>query len=212
MKQFDLKAFRKDNGLTQKQMADLFSCNQNFISRIESNIRPIPGDKLDILQTRFGDLSTYFFEEDEPQITPPQTDLQSDLKGRDFTIPVVPLSAVGMSLRDFLQSDLAKYCERLSSPIEAAELAMTVRGDSMMPEYVAGSKVLLKEIDPNVFIEWGMTYVIDTPNGVLLKKLMPSEKKDAVCCVSFNPMYQPFDLARSSIHSIYRVLALLTMK
>lgn len=56
---FDLKAFRQENNLTQKDIARIFSCNQNFVSRIENGIRPIPKDKMDILSNIYGDISKY---------------------------------------------------------------------------------------------------------------------------------------------------------
>ncbi len=51
----------------------MFSCNQNFVSRIESGIRPIPTDKLEILQSKFGDISEYYRE----GLEPPQSDKQT---------------------------------------------------------------------------------------------------------------------------------------
>lgn len=38
----NLKAFRKDNNLTQIEAADYFSCTQGFISQIERGERPVP--------------------------------------------------------------------------------------------------------------------------------------------------------------------------
>lgn len=73
MKVFDLKAFRKDKNITQTEIARMFSCNQNFISRIESGIRPIPMDKLEILQSKYGDISEYYRE----LVEPPQNDKQT---------------------------------------------------------------------------------------------------------------------------------------
>lgn len=72
MKVFDLKAFRKDKNITQTEIARMFSCNQNFISRIESGIRPIPTDKMEILQSKYGDISEYYRE----LVEPPQNDKQ----------------------------------------------------------------------------------------------------------------------------------------
>lgn len=73
MKVFDLKAFRKDKNITQTEIARMFSCNQNFISRIESGIRPIPKDKLEILQSKYGDISEYY----RKLVEPPQNDKQT---------------------------------------------------------------------------------------------------------------------------------------
>lgn len=74
MQTFDLKRFRIDKKITQVELAELFSCNQNFISRIEKGIRQIPADKLDILQLKYGDISEYYKEEKDgvsiPDTTP----------------------------------------------------------------------------------------------------------------------------------------------
>lgn len=70
MQTFDLKRFRLDKKLTQVDLAELFSCKQNFISRIEAGIRPIPSEKLDILQSKFGDISDYYTEKAEGVLLP----------------------------------------------------------------------------------------------------------------------------------------------
>lgn len=63
MKVFDLKRFRCDKKLTQKDVAAIFGCTQNFISNIESGVKAIPSDKVAILQERFGDIADYFTDE-----------------------------------------------------------------------------------------------------------------------------------------------------
>lgn len=74
MQSFDLKQFRKDNNLTQKDLADLFECNQVFISRIEKGERQIPPDKMVILQSKYGNITSYYKELAEgvsvPEATP----------------------------------------------------------------------------------------------------------------------------------------------
>lgn len=54
MQRFDLKRFRIDRKLTQKELAELLMCKQNYISNIENGIKPISKEKLDILQSKFG--------------------------------------------------------------------------------------------------------------------------------------------------------------
>lgn len=60
MQRFDLKSFRIDRKLTQKELAELLMCKQNYISNIENGIKPISKEKLDILQSKFGDISKYY--------------------------------------------------------------------------------------------------------------------------------------------------------
>lgn len=74
MQIFDLKRFRKDKNLTQVELAGMFNCNQNFISRIESGIRSLPRDKMDVLESKYGDISDYCEEREDgisiPDATP----------------------------------------------------------------------------------------------------------------------------------------------
>lgn len=60
MQRFDLKRFRLDRKLTQKELAEILMCKQNYISNIENGIKPISKEKLDILQSKFGDISKYY--------------------------------------------------------------------------------------------------------------------------------------------------------
>ena len=53
MQRFDLKRFRLDRKLTQKELAEILMCKQNYISNIENGIKPISKEKLDILQSKF---------------------------------------------------------------------------------------------------------------------------------------------------------------
>lgn len=81
MQQFDLKRFRADKKITQAEMAELFSCKQNFISNMENGIKPIPQDKLDILQSKFGDISEYYLD-----ISPKQSTTLKDVSPEEFML------------------------------------------------------------------------------------------------------------------------------
>jgi transcriptional regulator with XRE-family HTH domain len=81
MQTFDLKRLRKDKNLTQVDIAELFSCKQNFISNIEAGLRSLPQDKLEILQYKFGDISEYIIDDGDDNA--PSGDIPS---GRIFSI------------------------------------------------------------------------------------------------------------------------------
>lgn len=83
MQTFDLKRFRLDKKLTQVDLAELFSCNQNFISRIEKGIRQVPPEKLDILQCKYGDISSYYTEGKEGISIPDATPQDVMMAGAD---------------------------------------------------------------------------------------------------------------------------------
>lgn len=65
MKILDLRRFRKDKNLTQIEIAEIFGCKQNFISQIESGKKSIPADKIDLLQSKYGDISAYITQKED---------------------------------------------------------------------------------------------------------------------------------------------------
>ena len=131
-----------------------------------------------------------------------------------YVVPLLPLSAQGGPLNDFVLSVREADCEKVVSPIPGADLAITVSGDSMAPEYPNGSRLLIKRINEKAFIEWGKTYVLDTCNGSVIKRIVPSAKEGFVKCLSINtdPIYAPFEVALSDIYGIYKVLLCMSIK
>ena len=105
-------------------------------------------------------------------------------------------------------------CEWMSSPIPDADFAIEVAGDSMAPEYPAGARVPIKRINESAFIEWGKVFVIDTENGVVLKKVVPADDDNCIRCVSINPHpnYAPFNIPKTSIYGMYVVLGMYAKK
>ena len=118
----------------------------------------------------------------------------------------------GGIIGDFVEGVHEYDCEMVLSPIKGVDFAMTVIGDSMMPEYYPGDRILIKGIDPNLFIEWGKVYVLDTPNGAVLKKVNATDDPGAVECVSLNPAYQSFTIPVNAIRGWYRVMMVMSMK
>lgn len=127
-------------------------------------------------------------------------------------IPLLPVSAQGGSLNDFVVSIKESSCEKIISPIKGADYAMSVSGESMAPEYPSGSQILIKRIDEKAFIDWGRVYVLDTCNGTVIKRLFPSETADKVLCKSINPEFPPFEVSLSDVYAVYRVLMCMALK
>ena len=139
-------------------------------------------------------------------------DLSSATSTEGVTIPLLPIYAQGGTLNDFVSSVMKQDCERIVSPINGADFAITISGDSMAPEYPSGSQVIIKKINERAFIDWGRVYVLDTCNGVVVKRLMPAEDVSKVKCVSINPEFPPFEVSLQDIYGIYRVMLCMAMK
>lgn len=127
-------------------------------------------------------------------------------------VPLLPIAAQGGSLNDFVVSVKENDCERVVSPIRGADFAMPVAGDSMAPEYPAGSQIFIKKINERAFIDWGKVYVLDTCNGSVIKRVFPADDSGKVKCVSINPDYPPFEVAYEDIYGMYRVLLCMSVK
>ena len=127
-------------------------------------------------------------------------------------VPLLPIAAQGGSLNDFVVSVKENDCERVVSPIRGADFAMPVAGDSMAPEYPAGSQIFIKKINERAFIDWGKVYVLDTCNGSVIKRVFPADDSGKVKCVSINPDYPPFEVAYEDIYGMYRVLLCMSIK
>ena len=127
-------------------------------------------------------------------------------------IPVLPTDARAGTLAEFSESVEAYNCERMVSPIRGADFAMQVTGDSMSPEYPSGSVIICKKINEKAFIEWGKVFVLDTPNGAVIKSVRKTDDDNEVECVSLNPAYQPFRINTEYINGWYRVLMVLSLK
>ena len=128
---------------------------------------------------------------------------------------LLPQSAMGGTLAGFPADGAAlQNCEKVISPICGVDFAITVYGDSMAPEYPSGSRVLIKKVNPEVFIDWGKAYVLDTSNGVIIKEVVESAKEGCIRCHSINPdpKFSDFDVPMSEIYGIYRVLMCLSAK
>ena len=138
--------------------------------------------------------------------------VDDEKENKAYTIPLLPVSAQGGSLSNFAESVRESDCEKIISPIKGADFAMPVAGDSMAPEYLAGSQIFIKKINERAFIDWGRVYVLDTCNGTVIKRVYPTDDPNIVECRSINPEYPPFKVSVEDVYGMYRVLMCMSMK
>ena len=63
-----------------------------------------------------------------------------------------------------------------------------------------------------IFIEWGKVYVLDTPNGIVIKEVHPTNDDEVIQCVSINPKYSPYYIRKEHIYGWYAVLMSMALK
>lgn len=210
---YDLKGFRQAFGLTQKNIADIFNCGQANVSSMEKSMRDLEPEQYKKLCERFDVASVDKFKVTDFIYDSKKKECASNNNG--YITYLLPMSAMGGSLTGFAEPGvLLQNCEAVVSPIENVDFAITVYGDSMAPEYPSGSRILIKKINPDLFIDWGKVYVLDTPNGVIVKEVHESNREGYVSCYSINPdpKFKSFDVLMSEIFGMYRVLMCLSAK
>lgn len=212
--------FVQYKGLTMKEFEQMCNLSTGYVTSMRKGYGP---EKLNNVLRSFPDLNREWllFGEGEMIKNDNTFDGQSHLSGCDDSaiiksslVLLLPTSAQGGSLNDFVVSVKEQDCEKVVSPIKNVDFAMQVSGDSMAPEYPNGSRVFIKKINEQAFIEWGKAYVLDTCNGTVIKLLVPSDKEGYVRCLSINPdpIFAPFDIALKDIFGIYKVLLSMVMK
>lgn len=142
----------------------------------------------------------------------PSVHVERLLDDEAYKVPLVPISALGGSLNDFNLAVKRDDCESVISPIKDIDMAIKISGDSMEPEYPSGSQVLIKKVNERAFLEWGRVYVLNTCNGIVIKRLMPTDDPNTVLCESINPKYPPFEVNLENVNGVYRVMMCMSFK
>lgn len=79
----------------------------------------------------------------------------------------------------------------------------------MEPKYFSGDYVACQMVYlSDLFFQWGKVYVIDTRQGVLLKRVKRGPSKESIMLISENSNYDPVELPITDIYHIALVRGL----
>lgn len=199
--------FLRFKGMSHSELSRRLGVSPTYVGAMRKSL---PEDKVKRLCEIFPDLNRDWLIYGEGDMLKNEEDgkLESDRRG--YLVPLLPVEAFAGSLQMWSQSVSLADCEKIVSPVPGADFAIRISGDSMEPDFVNGSVILIKKINDRAFIPWGNPMVIDTENGVLIKALYPSDKsEDYVEARSYNVKYPPIKLPTSSIYGLYRVMTVI---
>jgi len=98
------------------------------------------------------------------------------------------------------------------SEFKNSDFLIRVKGDSMVPKYNGGDIVACKRVDDVFFLQWNRAYVIYTRSqGLMIKRVQPSEREGCIKCVSDNVKYAPFDVPMDDVIQIALVNGAITL-
>ena len=129
-------------------------------------------------------------------------------------IPLIPLDAVAGFPATDSSFAYMESCERYTIPEfqdKGADFIIRVSGDSMIPLYYSGDLIACHKIHDIRFFQWGTVYVLETSQGVLVKRVMESiEHDDCILCASENDtVHRPFLLPKDDIRSMSTIVGLI---
>ncbi len=197
-------SLKADKKLTQRDIAGELGITDRYLSGVLNDRLPLTESLIHLFAEKF-------------HIKPGECSTKVKNDGalvNEESIPyirVLPVSAIGSSLNDFLMNIDNSEGERMISPIRDFDAILTITDEDTGNKYPIGTRIWIKRIDDKAFIAWGRVYVIDTCNGVFIVRLYESEKEGCLHCVYLNSdqdKYPPFDIPNNKdvIHEIFRVL------
>ena len=125
------------------------------------------------------------------------------------TKPRIPYTAAAGSITNALDGIKEYECDQIPviQSFPKYDFTIVVRGDSMQPNILGGDEIACKRINEKAFIQWGKVHVLDTAQGIIVKRIY--EDGDRIKCVSYNPEYPPFSIEKKDIYSYNLVVGLL---
>lgn len=131
-------------------------------------------------------------------------------------IPLIPVSAIAGFPADGWNEGALDGFEYYRIPEfenKGADFLIRVSGDSMTPLYYSGDLLACHKISDIRFFQWGTVYVLETSQGVIVKRVLPDDKHDdCILCVSENnAVHKPFLLPKDDIRSLSTIIGLVRL-
>lgn len=206
LKGISVRAFELKCGFSNGSFASQLKNGKTIgIDRLENILNAFPDINIEWLLTGKGSMAK------TDTVPLPKNDQTTVAIGKrsdkNEGIPLIPIDAMAGALSENSQTIMEYDCEHYVIPMfKGAEFLIPVKGDSMQPKYYSGDIVACKRLPLVTFFQWNRTYVIDSEQGVLIKRVKQGEDDDHITLVSDNPEYDPFSLEKSRIYSLALVI------
>lgn len=125
------------------------------------------------------------------------------------TRPRIPLNAAAGSLSVAISSVSESECEQIPiiPSLPKYDFTIVARGESMEPVIESGDELACRFITESAFIQWGRIHVLDTAQGIVVKRIFESDGH--ILCRSDNKGYPDFPIAKEEIYHMALVVGLL---
>jgi phage repressor protein C with HTH and peptisase S24 domain len=111
------------------------------------------------------------------------------------------------------ESDVKDYYIIPKFRFNHVDFMIEVSGISMYPHFKSGDVIACTILHEAKYIQWNRCHVIATRNqGILVKRIMPSEKEGCFKIVSENKDFPPFDLPKEDITGLALVVGCVSLE
>lgn len=126
------------------------------------------------------------------------------------TIPLIPHTAAAGFLSSSIPGVRLEDCEQYAVAdfvAKGADFLVRVSGDSMSPRYNNGDIVAVKVLCRSQFVQWGKVYVLDTTQGLIVKRILPGPTPNSILCRSEDIInYPDYTIEKTDIRAIALVI------
>ena len=141
------------------------------------------------------------------------------MKGMPSDIKPIPLvtehAAAGFGNESFAieDDDVKDYYVIPKFRFNHVDFMIEVSGLSMYPHFKSGDVIACTIVHEAKYIQWNRCHVIATrEQGILVKRIMPSENEECFKIVSDNKDFPPFDLPKEEITGIALVVGCVSLE
>lgn len=201
-----LDAFMQEEGINDNQMTVNAGLSVGLIGKCRRNGSGMASDSIEKILKAYPSLSAEWLLTGRGEMYVSEGGLEVK------SIPMLsPEAFAGPGLPNY--DDILFEATYVVREFNDSDFLIRVKGDSMSPKYRSGDVVACKKILEMLYFQWGRVYVLYTQsNGIMIKRLQPSDKEDCIKCVSDNEKYAPFDVPKSDIVSLALVNGLISLE
>lgn len=211
-----IERIKYEHRINQSEIAVRLDVSKTYLSDIINGRAPSNDAFLERIRTTFGLVPGDESEQITPRLKEHKT-FGSQTEGPVIMLPLIPIDAVAGFPGDDNDSVMLSQCEQYTVPefsSKGADFLIRVSGSSMTPTFNNGDLLACRKINEITFFQWGNVYVIDTNQGVLVKRLFEDKNdKTQIVCKSDNfESFPEFTLPKDGIRSLSIVIGLIRLE
>lgn len=202
---------------TYVQLAEVLKTNKAGINDIKNKRKRISIDAINSMIKSYPEVNiSYILEGNGPIFHTDQSNIinepESDYKPKKG-IPLVNLVAsAGKHPGEIIFNEREIESRYVIPEFAKADFLIRVKGSSMYPKYSAGDILACIKMNKDNFIQWNKTYVIDTTQGIMVKRILKGGTKTSWVLRSDNKDYQDIDVPVEDIYSISLVIGVIRLE